>query len=88
MPISIRLDRESEDILQKVVNSLHTTRSTAIRNAVKNYYTNILEEKQKTPWEIYQAIHMPGGSGHGKRVQKGKESLKEYLNSKRKKWSS
>jgi len=49
MPISIRLDRESEDILQKVASSLHTTRSNAIRNAVKNYYTNILEEKQKTP---------------------------------------
>lgn len=88
MPVSIRLDKESEVILEKAANSLHTTKSEAIRNAIKNYYLKIIEERQKTPWEIYESIHTYGGSGHGKRVIKSKEILKTALSKKRKKWSS
>ncbi len=86
MPVSIRLDKESENILQKVAEGLQTTKSDAIRNAIKNYYSKILESKQKTPWEIYQLIHIRGGSGHGRRIHDGKEILKKSLNMKRKKW--
>jgi hypothetical protein len=87
MPASIRLDKESEDILQKASESLKTTKSEVIRMAIKDYCHKLLKEKQKTPWEIYQSIHTAGGSGHGKRVERGKELLKRYLEAKRKKWS-
>ncbi|MBI4689968.1 MAG: CopG family transcriptional regulator [Nitrospirae bacterium] len=87
MPVSIRLDKESEDILKKAATGLHTTKSAAIRDAIKNYYLKILEEQQKTPWEIYESIHTYGGSGHGKRVLEGKKILKASLSKKRKKWS-
>jgi hypothetical protein len=39
----------------------------------------IIEEKKRTPWDIYQSIHRPGGSGHGKRVLMSKEILKKKI---------
>lgn len=88
MPVSIRLDRESEEMLRKMADSLHVTKSDAVRSAIRNYYGKLLEEKKKTPWEIYQAVHAPGGSGHGQRVLRSKEILKGLLEVRRKKWSS
>ncbi len=88
MPASIRLDKEIEDILQKTAESVNTTKSEIIRKAIRDYCLRLLREKQRTPWEIYRSIHMPGGSGHGKRVQNSEKILKEHLNIKRKKWSS
>ncbi len=88
MPVSIRLDKESENILQKVADGLQTTKSDAIRNAIKNYYSKILESKQKTPWEIYQMIHASGGSGHKRRIRDSREILKRSLKKKKKKWLS
>jgi galactokinase/mevalonate kinase-like predicted kinase len=88
MPVSIRLDRESEEMLKKMMDSLHLTKSDAVRKAIRNYHEKLLEENKKTPWEIYQAVHAPGGSGHGERVLRTRETLKGLLESKRKQWSS
>jgi hypothetical protein len=87
MPVSIRLDKESEEMLRKMADSLHMTKSDAVRNAIKDYGAKILEEKKKTPWVIYQTIHSPGGSGHGKRIHESKETLRKIMQIKRKKWS-
>jgi|GEM_PF-588997 len=88
MPVSIRLDRESEEMLNKMSDSLHMTKSDAVRNAIRICYVKLLEENRKTPWEIYQSIHVPGGSGNGERVRRSRETLKGLLEDKRRKWSS
>jgi len=86
MPVSIRLDRESEEMLKKVADSRHTTRSEAVRNAIKSYYSTVAEEDKKTPWEVYKTVHATGGSGHGARVSRSRETLKKILEDKRRQW--
>ncbi len=88
MPSSTRLDKETEAVLQKAAATLGVTRSQIVRESVKEYCVKILKQRKKSPWEIYQSIHKPGGSGHGKRVLESSEILKERLEAKRKKWSS
>ncbi len=88
MPSSTRLDKETEAVLQKAATTLGVTRSQIVRESVKEYCVKILKQRKKSPWEIYESIHKPGGSGHGKRVLESKETLKKQLEAKRKKWSS
>jgi len=87
MPSSTRLDKETEALLKKAAECAGVTKSELVRESIREYCAKIVEQKQRTPWEIYQAIHKSGGSGHGQRVAKGKEILKEKFEGMRKKWS-
>lgn len=88
MPTSTRFDKETEEVLKVAAGVLGMTKSEIVRNSVKEYCLKVIEEKKKTPWDIYEPIHAAGGSGHGKRVSMQREILKARLKAKRKKWSS
>jgi len=88
MPSSARLDKETEALLKKAAEYTGASKSQLVRESIREYCARIVEEKKRTPWEIYQAIHKPGGSGHGQRVAKSKEILKEKFEGMRKRWSS
>lgn len=87
MPSSTRLDKETEDVLKKASEYLGTTKSQIVRESIKEYCMKIVEGRKKSPWDIYQAVCKPGGSGHGKRILMGREILRKKLTEKRKKWS-
>lgn len=87
MPSSTRLDKETEDVLKKASEYLGTTKSQIVRESIKEYCMKIVEDRKKSPWDIYQAVCKPGGSGHGKRILMGREILRKKLTEKRKKWS-
>ncbi len=88
MPSSTRLDKETEEVLNKTVEYLGSTKSEIVRKSIKEYCLKVIEENKKTPWAIYQLIHTHGGSGHGKRVLMSKDILKGKLEANRKKWLS
>lgn len=88
MPSSTRLDKETEVVLQKASTYLGITKSQLVRESIREHCKKILQKNKKTPWEIYQSIHKPGGSGHGKRVSLSRDILIKKLKVKRKKWSS
>jgi predicted DNA-binding protein len=88
MPSSARLDKETEDLLKKAAEYTGATKSELVRESIREYCARIVEEKKRTPWEIYQSLQPIGGSGHGKRVAKSKETLKKKFEDMRKKWSS
>ena len=87
MPTSTRLDKETEDALKKAADYLHMTKSDIVRKSVREFCIRVIEEERKTPWEVYEAVHIAGGSGHGERVLTGKAMLRRQLEAKRKKWS-
>ena len=65
------------------------TKSHLVRESIREYCARIVEERKRTTWEIYQSIHKAkGGSGHGHRVARNKEILKQKFQGMRKKWSS
>jgi Arc/MetJ-type ribon-helix-helix transcriptional regulator len=87
MPSSARLDKETEALLKKAAEYAGVTKSEMVREAIRTYCTQVVKEKQRTPWEIYQSLQPIEGSGHGHRVKNAKEILKARLEEKRKKWS-
>lgn len=88
MPSSTRLDKETEALLKKAAEYAGVTKSELVRESIREYCARIVEEKKRTPWEIYQAIHKSGGSGHGQRVAKSKVILNAKFEGMRKRWSS
>ena len=87
MPSSTRLDKETEDLLKKAAAYAGVTKSELVRESIREYCGKLVEQKQRTPWEIYQSVQKSGGSGHGSRVKNAKAILKAHLEEKRKKWS-
>lgn len=87
MPSSTRLDKETEALLKKAAECSGVTKSHLVRESIREYCARIVEEKKRTPWEIYQSLQPIGGSGHGSRVKNGKKIMTANLEEKRKKWS-
>jgi hypothetical protein len=88
MQSSTRLDKEAEALLKKAAEYTGATKSELVRESIREYCARIIEKKQRTPWEIYRSIHISGASGHGQRIARGKEILKEKFERMRKRWSS
>lgn len=88
MPSSTRLDKETEALLRKAAEYSGETKSHLVRESIRAYCTRIVEEKKRTPWEIYLSVRKSDkGSGHGRRVKDGKKIITAILEEKRKKWS-
>ncbi len=87
MPSSTRLDKETEALLKKAAEYKGVTKSEMVRESIREYCARIVQEKKRTPWEIYQSLMPIGGSGHGQRVKDSKKIITEILEKKRKKWS-
>jgi predicted DNA-binding protein len=81
MQSSTRLDKETEVLLKKAAEYTGATKSELVRVSIRTYCARIIEKKQRTPWEIYRSIHASGGSGHGQRIARSKEILKEKFES-------
>jgi len=88
MPSSTRLDKETEALLKKAAEYSGETKSHLVRESIREYCTRIVEEKKRTPWEIYLSVRKRDkGSGHGSRVKDGKKIMTANLEEKRRKWS-
>jgi hypothetical protein len=86
--ITARLDSQAEKALSKAAELLGLTKSDVVRESVKEYCGKVIEQGRKTPWQVYQAIHKPGGSGHRKRLVQQREIIRKHLEKRRKQWSS
>jgi len=86
--ITARLDSQAEEALTKAAELLGLTKSDVVRESVKEYCGKIVKQRQKTPWQVYQAIHKPGGSSHKKRLGKQREIIRKHLEKRRRQWSS
>jgi hypothetical protein len=88
MPSSARLDKETEALLKKAAEYAGVSKSEVVRESIREYCAKIVEARKRTPWEIYESIHEPGGSGHRKRVANSKIILKKKFEAMRKSWLS
>jgi predicted DNA-binding protein len=88
MQSSTRLDKETEVLLTKAAEYTGATKSELVRESIREYCARIIEKRQRTPWDIYRSIHISGGSGHGQRIARSKEILKDKFERMRKRWSS
>ena len=49
MPVSVRLDEETEALLNKTAKTLRTTKSKILKASVQDFCKKTLDEKEKSP---------------------------------------
>ncbi len=77
MTISVRLDKETKSILEKIASQLRTTKSRVIKLSLKEYCSRLLEERQRYPYELIKDLLDKEGSGKGDLSIRGEEVLRE-----------
>ena len=83
MPLSVRLDRKSERLLEETASILKTTRADVIKKSLSDFCGRVLFEKRKRPYVLLQDLLDRGGSGKGDLSTKGEEILRERFERKK-----
>ena len=65
MPLSVRLDDETEALLNKTAKALDTTKSEILKASVRDYCKKTLEEKGKRPYDLISDLIGQESSGKG-----------------------
>jgi hypothetical protein len=65
MPISVRLDKETEAMLEEAAIALGTSKASIIKESLAEYCPKVLAKKQKHPYELIRDIAGRTGSGRG-----------------------
>lgn len=83
MPISARLDEETNAMLEKTAKLLQTTKTEVLRRSIAQFCNRVLKEKRKSPYELIQDLVGEEASGRGDLSVRGEEILRERLGRKR-----
>jgi len=80
MPVSVRLDKESEELLEKTARLSKTTKSEIIKRSIKEFCIPLIERERPGPYELVKdLIGRHPGSGRGDLAVRGEEILREIL---------
>ncbi len=77
MPLSVRLDKEIESMLEKTASALKTSKAEVIKQSLSDYCARVLSERRKRPYEVIKDLIEKRGSGKGDLSVKGEEILRE-----------
>ena len=77
MPLSVRLDKETESLLEKTASALKTSKAEVIKQSLSDYCARVLSERRKQPYEVIKDLIEKGGSGRGDLSVKGDEILRK-----------
>ncbi|BCB97289.1 hypothetical protein JZK55_22110 [Dissulfurispira thermophila] len=84
MPVSVRLDKDTEELLEKTAKRLGTTKSEVVKSSIRQYCEPILEKKSKSLYEfIKEHIDSLPSSGRSDLSVRHEELLYEMLQEKR-----
>ena len=83
MPVSARLDEETNLILEKAAKVLRTTKTEVLKRSIREFCDKILDEKGKKPYELIRDLVGEEGSGRGDLSVRGEEILRERFGGKR-----
>jgi hypothetical protein len=83
MPVSARLDEETNAILEKAAKALRTTKTEVLKRSIRDFCGRVLEEKGKRPYELIRDLVGEEGSGRGDLSVRGEEILRERFGGKR-----
>ena len=59
---TVRLDDDSDQILEKLVQETGLSRSAVVKQSLLNLRDHLVEMPSQSPWEIYSSLDLgPGG---------------------------
>ncbi len=82
MPISVRLDEETEALLNKTAKLLRTTKSQVLKVSVRDFCKKTLDEKKKKPYDLISDLIGEESSGDGHLAINAEEILRERFGQK------
>ena len=65
MPLSVRLDKKTESLLEQTASALKTSKAEVIKRSLSDYCGRILTEERKRPYELMKDLLDKGRSGRG-----------------------
>ena len=77
MPLSVRLDKKVESLLEQTASTLKTSKAEVIKQSLSDYCARILTEKRKRPYELIKDLLDRGGSGRTDLSARSEEILRE-----------
>jgi len=82
MPISVRLDEETEALLNKTAKTLRTTKTKILIASVQDFCTKTLQEKIKRPYDLISDLIGKEYSGDGNLAINAEEILRKRFSEK------
>ncbi len=83
MPVSARLDEDTDAILARAAKALRTTKTEVLKRSIREYCERVLNEKAMSPYELIRDLVGEERSGKGDLSIKGEEILRERFGRKR-----
>ncbi len=83
MPISVRLDQETEALLIKTAKALNTTKSEILKASIHDFCKKTLESKRKRPYDLISDLIGQEFSGKGDLAIKSEEILRKAFKRKK-----
>ena len=82
MPVSVRLDKETEELLEKAARITSKPKSRVMKESIKDYCLRIVARHGKRPYDLASDLIGKEGSGRGDLSVKGEEILRELFRKK------
>jgi hypothetical protein len=79
MPVSARLDEETENLLLKTSAALNTTKTEILRTSVREFCQKALKQKAAKPYDLIEDLVGEEFSGKGNLAMDGEKILREAL---------
>jgi hypothetical protein len=76
MPTSVRLDSETENLLEQTASLLHTTKSKVLKASVHDFCTKTLQKASRRPYELLVDLIGLESSGKGDLAVRSEEILR------------
>ena len=83
VPISVRLDKETEIMLEETARILQKNKTEVIKRSLSDYCSHIIRERKKRPYALIEDLLGKGGSGKGDLALRSEEILRNRLRRKR-----
>jgi hypothetical protein len=82
MPLSVRLDKKMESLLEQTASTLKTSKADVVKKSLSDYCARVLAERRKRPYELIKDLLGKEGSGRGDLSIKSEEILRERFRKK------
>ena len=77
MPLSVRLDKKTESLLEQTASTLNTSKAEVIKQSLSDYCARVLTERRKRPYDLIKDLLGKEGSGRGDLSTRSEEILRE-----------
>jgi hypothetical protein len=77
MPLSVRLDKKTESLLEETASILKTSKAEVIKKSLSDYCARILTERRKQPYDLIKDLIGKEGSGRGDLSARSEEIIRK-----------